>query len=94
MYRFLVATILFPLSMLGCDADPFPQNSGLDDGINGDTDAPQSMCNDYPAVDGNFNIGSVISNYKFFDQEDDEIQLCELVKPSSKLLFLAITAES
>ncbi|MBN2565138.1 MAG: hypothetical protein JXB46_05460, partial [Candidatus Eisenbacteria bacterium] len=73
------------------DAD---SDSDADADSDADTDADGDLCENYPAANNNFAVGSVVRNYQLWDKADAAHQMCEYGGGQEQLLFLALTATS
>ncbi len=70
--------------------DGGPQDSG-DDSDAGDTDFEgDPSCENYPPSDENFENGSYVANYTFFDRDDTQIRMCDFIE-GNRLMLLKIT---
>ena len=92
----LLASIYCLYSPIACDINA-DESSGDDNNTDGDsgtdTDSDSvgnSICENYPTSDDNFDHGSIVTNYLFYDKDNNEIEMCEFADEGNKLLMMKI----
>ena len=65
------------------------------DNLNTDSEpALTDLCDNYPASNNNFKVGSVIRNYTMYDKSDTLVKMCELGGGNHYKLMLFVVSAS
>ncbi len=74
------------------DSSDTDTDSDSDDDTGSDTTG-LNVCDYYPEADNNFDEGSIIRNYQFYDKEDNVIEVCEWADWNNQLLLIKLNTD-